>query len=90
MLMGNRIGKFAVSGHNFRTQNYELMRAIQRDMVVLDIEHNAFKDVAVFTAEHPAFDEIGEGVITPTYVVEVDVDDDDQMFVEFKRDHEDA
>lgn len=66
------------------------MRAIQKDMVVLLIEHNVFKDEAVFTAEHPAFDEIDEGVITPTYVVEVDVDDDDQMFVEFKRDPDDA
>lgn len=88
--MGNRIGKFAVSGHNIRPRNYELMRAIQKDMVVLHIEHNVFKDEAVFTAEHPAFDEIDGGVMTPTYVVEVDVDDDDQMFVEFKRDPDDA
>lgn len=88
--MGMRIGKFAVSGHNFRTENYELMRAIQRDMVVLDIEHNVFKDVAVFTAEHPAFHEIDKGVMPPTYVVEVDVDDDDNMFVEFNRGADDA
>ncbi|MDX7778340.1 MULTISPECIES: hypothetical protein [Aeromonas] len=88
--MGNRIGKFAVSGHNFRTQNYELMRAIQRDMVVLDIEHNVFKDVSVFTAEHPEFHEIGEGVIPPTYGVVVEVDGDDNMVVKFTRGPDDA
>ena len=40
---------------------------------------------ATYTAEHPAFDEVGLGEALPTYEVLVDVDDDDNMIVEFKR-----
>lgn len=80
-----RIGKFAVQGPRFRNHDYELMRAIQKDMVVLDIEHNLYRDTATYTAEHPAFDEIGVGEVPPTYEVLVDVDDNDNMVVEFKR-----
>jgi len=80
-----RLGKFAVQGNRFRNHDYELLRAIQKDMVVLDIEHNIYRDTATYTAEHPAFDEIDYDEITPTYEVLIDVDGDDNMVVEFKR-----
>ena len=80
-----RLGKFAIQGDRFRRHDYELMRAIQKDMVVLDIEHNLYRDTATYTAEHPAFDEVELGEKPPTYEVLVDVDDDDNMVVEFKR-----
>jgi hypothetical protein len=80
-----RLGKFAVQGNRFRNHDYELMRAIQKDMVVLDIEHNIYRDTATYKAEHPAFDEVGLGEKLPTYEVLVDVDGDDNMVVKFKR-----
>lgn len=80
-----RIGKFAIQGDRFRRHDYELMRAIQKDMVVLDIEHNLYCDTATYTAEHPAFDEVELGEQLPTYEVLVDVDDSDNMVVKFKR-----
>ncbi len=80
-----RIGKFAVHGDRFRRHDYELLRAIQKDMVVLDIKHNLYRDTATYTAEHPAFDEVALGEKLPTYEVLVDVDDDDNKVVEFKR-----
>ena len=80
-----RLGKFAVQGDRFRSHDYELMRAIQKDMVVLDIEHNLYRDTATYTAEHPTFDEVDLGEKLPTYEVLVDVDDNDNKTVEFKR-----
>lgn len=80
-----RLGKFAVQGNRFRNHDYELLRAIQKDMVVLDIEHNLYRDTATYTAEHPAFDAVGLGEVLPTYEVLVDVDSNDNMVVEFKR-----
>ncbi len=49
--MGKRIGQFEVDGSRFRNADYELMRAIQKDMVVLDIQHNLYRDKATYTAE---------------------------------------
>ena len=52
--MGKRIGQFEVDGSRFRNADYELMRAIQKDMVVLDIQHNLYRDKATYTAEQIA------------------------------------
>ena len=83
--MGKRIGQFEVDGSRFRNADYELMRAIQKDMVVLDIQHNLYRDKATYTAEHPTFDVIELGEAAPTYQVLVDLDDNDNKTVEFKR-----
>lgn len=83
--MGKRIGKFEVDGNRFRNADYELMRAIQKDMVVLDIQHNLYRDKATYTAEHPTFDAIELGEAVPTYQVLVDLDEYDNKTVEFKR-----
>ena len=80
-----RLGKFAIQGDPLRSYDHEQMMAIQKDMVVLDVIYNRYQDAATFTAEHPAFDEIGMGESIPTYEVRVDVDDNDNMVVEFKR-----
>ncbi|MFM5239853.1 hypothetical protein ACEUAP_21000 [Aeromonas veronii] len=74
--METRIGQFEVPAVLFRTSHHEQMAAIQKDMVVLHIESNFCSNKAKIFAVHPAFDEVREGCITPSYEVVMGKDED--------------
>ena len=84
--MSNRIGKFEVPYVLFRQSHYEEMAAIQKDMIVLHIECNFCANKATVFAVHPAFDEVEEHVITPSYEVVMEKLEDGSIApVKFKR-----
>ncbi len=74
--MENRIGQFEVHAVMFRPSHYEQMAAIQKGMIVLHIESNFCSSKAKIFAVHPAFDDVGEGCITPSYEVIMEKDED--------------
>lgn len=74
--METRIGQFEVPAVLFRPSHHEQMAAIQKDMIVLHIESNFCSNKAKIFAVHPAFDEVGEGYITPFYEVVMEKGED--------------
>lgn len=84
--MSNRIGKFEVPYVLFRQSHYEEMAAIQKDMAVLHIECNFCANKATVFAVHPAFDEVEEHSIAPSYEVVMEKLEDGSIApVKFKR-----
>jgi hypothetical protein len=66
-----RIGRFFVDGY-FAERDVEILRAAQAGCAVLRCEYLAYRRCFEVHAEHPDFDLIERGQMTPTYAVILD------------------
>lgn len=64
-------GKFTLSGHVIRSNNYAGLSAIMNKVIVYHVNPRFDNDTITYYAYHPDFDEITLGEKCPEYTAEV-------------------
>lgn len=79
-----RIGKVAVALGAIK-EPYEELTLLQKDMLVLYMEENLYRDEVVYYAIHPDFEEVPPHCVTPEYLAIFNRDDSGNLSLRFEK-----